>query len=291
MLQKEERQPVAADPNPPVVQGIIRDAEKNLSDPDSAIHFALWAKLYQEMTTAEFTAFHTALQRKTYQPEELIIARGDQQALLFFFDSGTVNLVRNQPGEEIHLSAAGAGDLIGSDVFLSGDPWNLSLYAREAVRAHIFDLENLMAMRVDFPQLAEKIFTFCAAHDVLQTLLRVLDDPDIAGTESTRLKRAGKSKKPANDKTQQGIILRKLRSGLCFTSPGRATEKIARLLGNQLLLKVRMSSGAAESRSATIVGTVRSTIRPGESILFVRFLQPLADTRYSCESIEFTESA
>jgi CRP-like cAMP-binding protein len=288
--QKEEGRAVAEASNPPGSQDIIRDAEKNLSDPDSAIHFALWTKLYQEMTTEEFTAFHTALQRKTYQPEELIIGRGDQQALLFFFDSGAVNLVRNQKGEEVHLSAAVAGDLIGSDVFLSGDPWNLSLYARESVRAHIFDLEDLMAMRVDFPQLAEKIFTFCAAHDVLQALLRVLDDPDTAGTESTRLERPGRSKKPASEKAQQGIILKKMRGGLCFTSPGRATEKIGRFLGDQLQLRVRMSSGNAEGRPATIVGTVRSVIRPGESILFVRFLHPLADSRYSCETIEFPET-
>lgn len=289
--QKEESQPVGESSNPLGSKDIIREAEKNLSDPGSAIHFALWAKLYQEMTTEEFTAFHTALQRKTYQPEELIIARGDQQPLLFFFDSGTVNLVRNQAGEEVHLSAAGAGDLIGSDVFLSGDAWNLSLYAGETVRAHVFDLENLMTMRVDFPQLAEKIFTFCAGHDVLQALLRVLDDPDGTGTESTRIEGGGRSKKSANDKPQQGIILRKLQGGLCFISPGKATEKIGRLLGDQLLLKVRMPSGIAESRPASIVGTVRSVIRPGEPVVFVRFLQPLTDTKYSCESIEFPETA
>ncbi len=288
---KEESQPVAEGSTPTGFQDIIRDAEKNLSDPDSAIHFALWAKLYQEMTTEEFTAIHTALQRKTYQPEELIIARGDQQALLFFFDSGTVNLVRNQKGEEVHLSTVGAGDLIGSDVFLSGDAWNLSLYAKETVRAHIFDLENLMAMRVDFPQLAEKIFTFCAAHDVLQALLRILDDPDTAGTESTHLERAGRSKKPANDKAQRGVILKKMQGGLCFTSPGKTTEKIGQLLGSQLLLRIRMSSGTLDSRPATIVGTVRSVIRPGETVLFIRFLQPLADTQYSCETIEFPETA
>ncbi len=178
----------------PSKNDIIQEAERNLTDPGSAIHFALWAKLYEEMTTEEFTAFHTALNLKTYLPDEMIASRGDLHAPLFFFDNGSVNLVRNQKGEEISLSPVGAGDLIGSDIFLTGEVWNLSLYAAEIVRARVFDLEKLMKLQVDFPRLAEKILTFCSGNDVIQTLLRVLDDPSIAGTENVHVQRGANSR-------------------------------------------------------------------------------------------------
>ncbi len=194
MSKTSDNRPDAEASKLPSKNDIIQEAERNLTDPGSAIHFALWAKLYEEMTTEEFTAFHTALNLKTYLPDEMIASRGDLHAPLFFFDNGSVNLVRNQKGEEISLSPVGAGDLIGSDIFLTGEVWNLSLYAAEIVRARVFDLEKLMKLQVDFPRLAEKILTFCSGNDVIQTLLRVLDDPSIAGTENVHVQRGANSR-------------------------------------------------------------------------------------------------
>ncbi|MBU1568320.1 MAG: hypothetical protein KJ630_22185 [Proteobacteria bacterium] len=291
LSRRDENVTVAAETSSsPSKNDIIQEAQKNLADPSSAIHFTLWAKLYEEMTTEEFTVFHTALNKRTYLPNEMIVANGDLQAPLIFFDNGTVNLVRNPKGEEVYLSAIGAGDVIGSDIFLTGEAWNLSLYARDIVRARVFDLEKLMKLQVDFPNLAEKILTFCSNNDVIQSLLRVLDDSDIAGTESVSIKREGRTKKAADDKQQQGTILKKLKGGLCFILPVKAAEKINAFLENQLRLSVRLSSGSVDALPATIVGTMRFVAKPKESVVFVRFSQPLPDAHYVCENIEFTES-
>jgi hypothetical protein len=287
LSKKVENVPVAETAKTLSKKDIIDEAGKNLKDPSSAIHFAIWEKLYEEMSTEEFTAFHTALSLKTYLPNEMIIARGDLQAPLFFFDSGSVNLVRNQDGEEVYLSAIGAGELIGSDIFLTGEPWNLSLYAREIVRVRVFDLENLMKMQVYLPQLAEKILAFCSGHDVLQTMLRILDNPDIAGTESVYIQRESLYNKSADNKAQQGTILRKLKGGLCFSFPVKNSEKINLLLENQVRLSVRLSSGTADSLPATLVGIMRFVAKPAKAIAFVRFTQPLANALYLCEGIEF----
>ena len=117
----------------------------------------------------------------------------------------------------------------------------------------------------------------------------MLDDPSIAGTENVRVQREGKSNKSADDKIQQGTILRKLKGGLCFTLPVKASEKISTLLENQLRLSVRLSSGSVDSPSAKIVGIMRFVAKPTESVVFVRFLQPLPDLHYICENLEFLE--
>jgi CRP-like cAMP-binding protein len=288
-LEKAERQPVTDTSGTPSKEDIIQKAKKNLTDPGSAIHFTIWAKLYEEMTTEEFTAFHTALKLKTYQPNELIIARGDLQAPLFFFDHGSVNLVRNLVGEEVDLSPIGAGDLIGSDIFITGQAWNLSLYAKEVVTARVFDLEHLLKMQVDFPHLAGRLFSFCSRYGFLQSLLRVFDQHDPAIMESTNILRKDSSRKSADDKIQQGKILKKLRGGLSFSLPTKAHAKNNLLLENQLKLSIRLSSGVVDVLPATIIGTMRTVAMPKESAVFVRFLHPLPDSLYACDYIEFLE--
>jgi CRP-like cAMP-binding protein len=288
-LEKDHKEPVTDTSGTASKEDIIRKAKKNLADPGSAIHFTIWARFYEEMTTEEFTAFHTALKVKTYQPSELIIARGDLQAPLFFFDQGSVNLVRNLGGEEVHLSPIGAGDLIGSDIFLTGQAWNLSLYAKEVVTARVFDLENLLKMQVDFPHLASRLFSFCSRYDILQSLLRVFDQHDPVIMESTNILSKGSSRKSADGKIQQGKILKKLRGGLSFSLPIKAYAKNDLLLENQLKLSIRLSSGVVDVLPATIIGTMRTMAMPKESAVFVRFLQPLPDSLYACDNIEFME--
>ncbi len=287
-MSKVEENPTNSDRSKrPNKKDIINEAKRNLTDPNSANHFALWAKLYEEMSAEEFTVFHTTLKLKKYQPNELIIARGDLQAPLFLLNSGTVNLVRNLRGEEVTLSPIGPGDLIGSDIFLTGEAWNLSLYAKDVVSAHVFDLEQLLKLQVDFPNLAEKIFTFCSRYDVLQNMLRILDTPTTAGTDSTHVKRKNGVKKPGDEKIQQGTIVRKMKGGLCFSLPVKKHEKINIPLKSKLNLSVRLSSGILDVLSATVVGTIQSVALPTEALVFVRLLLPLDDSQYKCENIEF----
>ncbi len=286
-----EQPAVVEEGDRPSKADIIRDAEKNLADPTTANHFTIWAELYEEMSTEEFTAFHETLSHKTYQPEEMIVASGDLQAPLFFLDRGTVDLVRKVEGEEVHLSSLGAGDVIGSDIFLTGDAWNISLYARDKVYAHIFDLEDLLKLQVHFPHLAEKLFAFCSSYDVLPALLRVLDEPDSPGFDTVRILRNGIQKKDeTKDGELQGSVLKKMKGGLCFTLSVNASDKIGVLLENQLRLGIQISAGADLSLAATIIGTRRITSRPEEAIVFIRFFQPLPEDRYTCKSIEFPKS-
>jgi len=144
-----------------------------------------------------------------------------------------------------------------------------------------------MKMQVYLPQLAEKILTFCSGHDVLQSLLRTLDRPDIAGTESVHIQRESLYDKSADDKLQQGTILRKLKGGLCFSLPVKTSEKISPILESQLRLSFRSSSGIVDSLPATVVGIMRFVAKPTKSIAFVRFTQPLVNAQYLCENIEF----
>jgi hypothetical protein len=184
--------------------------------------------------------------------------------------------------------------MIGSDVFLSGDAWNLSLTANEEVTAHIFDLENLLRLQIDHPRLAEKIFAYCEQYDVLPSLLRVLDEPDGEVGETVSLHRDGVDsiieQQPAERQEMNSTVLKKLAGGLCFSIPVKDGEQTAHLPGNQVRLGIRLASGAIRSVTATIIGAVRTLLYPNQAIIFVRFAQPFGSVSYCCENIEFSES-
>lgn len=281
----------------PIARNSDREETRPLrtADPVEEAHFNLWADLYEQMTTNEFSAFHEALNHRSFQPEQTIVAAGDIQAPLFFFDRGSVTLSRqDREGEESHFSPLGAGEMIGSDVFLSGDAWNLSLTAGEEVTAHIFDLENLLRLQIDHPQLAEKIFTYCEQYDVLPSLLRVLDESDEEAAETVNLHRDGvdsiNEQQPAARREMSSTVLKKLAGGLCFSLQIKTGEVLSHLPGNQVRLGIRLATGAIRSVTATIIGVVRTLSYPGQAIVFVRFAQPFGSASYRCENIEFSES-
>ena len=242
-------------------------------------HLEVWHSLYTSLSEAESRAFRAALKFRSYQPGEMVVARGNLQPSLHLFDSGTVRLARNKSGEESCLTDLGAGDLVGSDVFLSGEPWNLSLYAGKELSAHIYNLENLLETHVDHPQLADKVLGFCAAQDLLPGMLRILDEAAPPSEETTRfIKMHGVS--------EQVVILQKLRAGLNFLLPAKRSEKINKLLHNRLRLSLRLSTGAEVTIVATIIAAVRTVAKPLEAGVFVRFLEPVNDARYQCQGIE-----
>lgn len=246
-------------------------------------HCTVWSRLYSTMTEEESRAFRAALKYRAYQPGELVVARGNLEPSLHMFDTGTVRLGRNKAGEEAFLKDMGAGDLIGSDIFLSGEPWNFSLYAGKELTAHVFDLENLLRTHVEFPQLAEKILSYCSVHDILPGMLRVLDSQQ-APREMAQLV---KTQKP----TELAKILQKQKAGLSCLAPVKHTEKLNRLLHSPLNITLRLSSGDVHTAAATVIGIVRTAARPSEAVLFAQFHKTLSDNLFLCKSIDFAEMA
>jgi CRP-like cAMP-binding protein len=246
-------------------------------------HLEVWKKLYALLNKDEIATFCNSLKHRSYQPGEMVVARGNLQPSLHLFDSGNVRLARNKSGEEAYFQEMGAGELIGSDIFISGEPWNLSLYAGKNLTAHVYNLENLIDTHVDHPQLADKILGYCSSHDILPGMLKILDATPNQSQEMTRLT------KP-HGVSEQVAILQKLRAGLSYLIPAKRTEKISRLLHSRLALTLLLSSGESRVVEATIIGVIRTVAKPAEAMVFVRFVTPLDDSLYLCHGIASAEA-
>ncbi len=264
----------------PVILKKVEDLPKTK---EMTHHLEVWKKLYAIMSDDEISTFRSSLKYRTYQPGEMVVARGNLQPSLHLFDSGTVRLARNKSGEEAYFEEMGAGELIGSDIFLSGEPWNLSLYAGKNLTAHVYNLENLIDTHVDHPQFADKILGYCASHDILPGMLKILDaSPDLA-QEKTRLT------KP-HGVSEQATILQKLPAGLSYVIPAKRSEKISRLLHSRLALTLLLSSGESRVVEATVIGVIRTVAKPSDAMVFVRFATPLDDALYLCHGVASVEA-
>ncbi len=244
-------------------------------------HSKVWSRFYAAMTEEETRAFRAVLKFRTYQPGEMVVARGNPDPCLHLFDTGTVRLGRVKAGEEAYFKDMGAGDLIGSDIFLSGEPWNVSLYAGKELSAHVFNLEDLIQTHVHFPQLADKILSYCSANDILPSMLRKLNGPQLSPQERVQFVRT-------NGPDKQATILQKLQGGLMYLAPVKDNEKIYRQLHSSLKIAMRLSSGGVHSTAATVIGIMRTNANPSEATVFAQFQEPQADTLYICESIKVT---
>jgi CRP-like cAMP-binding protein/HEAT repeat protein len=285
-----KKSPISANPRPQKAQKTpaarpvaVKKVEDLLKTKEMAHHLEVWKKFYTLLNKDEIATFCSSLKHRSYQPGEMVVARGNLQHSLYLFDSGNVRLARNKSGEEAYFQEMGTGDLIGSEIFISGEPWNLSLYAGKNLTAHEYNLENLIDTHVDHPQLADKILGHCDSHDILPGMLKVLDASVNLSQEMTRLN------KP-HGVSEQVAILQKLRAGLSYLIPAKRTEKISRLLHSRLALTLLLSSGESRGVEATIIGVIRTVAKPSEAMVFVRFDTPLEDSLYLCHGIASAEA-
>ena len=257
--------------------------EEEGDSPEMKRHRQVWEKFYAILDDEERRAFRGALKFRRYQPGEMVMARGNLQPSLHLFDTGTVRLARNKAGEESAFIDLNGGDMIGSDIFLSGEPWNLSLYAGKELTAHVYNLENLLETHLGLPELAEKVLGYCACHDILPGMLKIADHPEDMVSERARLHG------PQGDK-EEAMILHKLPAGLSALLPVAATGKLDRMLRQRFDLTLSLPSGASPVVRATVIGVVRTLAEPNRATVFLQFQEPLQDSRYLCREIAYNHS-
>jgi CRP-like cAMP-binding protein len=256
-----------------------KTSEQLPQSPEMRRHTQVWSDLYATMSAEENQAFRKALKFRTYQPGEMVVARGNIQASLHLFDSGIVRLTRNKSGEEAYFRDMGTGNLIGSEIFLSGEPWNLSLYAGKDLTAHIYNLENLLLTHIDLPNLADKILGFCSTRDILPGMLKALGASSKKFEETVRFSKR-------NGASEQIVIMQKLRTGLSFILPRTRTEKLGNMLRDTLEISIMLSSGTGAVVRATIASVIRTVANPTETLVFAHYDRPMNDALYLCQSVK-----
>ena len=121
-----------------------------------------WAEIYDFLTTEEFNALYSSMERVTYAANESIVAQGDPQQRLYFVNKGRVKLFfRDLHGNDILLKIVGPGEVFGVDSFFKASVWTVEVASVGMVDAFVLTQEALRKCQNTFPGIETKLQDFC----------------------------------------------------------------------------------------------------------------------------------
>ncbi len=159
--------------DPMALTEIIRSGEIIEQEKTGAIsrdQLQTWARLLDRLTPEEFSAIYHELERRTYQPEEVIVNQGDRNDELFFIDHGSVKVSYTRGDREIFVTSLNAGEIAGEN-FFSPSFWTISLTALTPTRISVLKQGSFARWHNEYPGLESKLRDFYDRCNNIQVLL------------------------------------------------------------------------------------------------------------------------
>ena len=110
--------------DPMAVNEIVKTGEAIEAEKADAIdkdHLAVWADLYDKLTTEESNALFYGLRPANYPADHMIYQQGDKRSHLYFIDEGRLKMFYRQKDKTILLKTLETGDIFGEDTFFFSD--------------------------------------------------------------------------------------------------------------------------------------------------------------------------
>lgn len=143
---------------------IIRAAELIEEEKQASIdkgHLEIWAKLYDVLTTEEFSTLYHCFEHRRYDNEEVVVNQGDLQTSLFFINSGKIKLFFREDGGDVLVKTMVRGEVLGAGAFFDASVWTISAASLGTSEVSALRLENLLRWKEDYPALESKLNDFC----------------------------------------------------------------------------------------------------------------------------------
>lgn len=253
-------------------------------------HLLVWSKLYEQMSTEEVSDFFAALKPVVYQANEEIVHQGDGVTDLFFIDSGFAGITHFDENSEVLLTSLQTGDLIGSEGFVQGVNWSVSLLAQTELQVRILRREAYAELLEKHPDFDEKIRYYSNHYDVVPYLINISDNDAQPAIGSDLEVCSGSilvddSGEPVVD-TVQGALQYVARGGYCFSLPFIHEENPVTVLGRQVSSDIDLPDGSQRRCFGVIAGAGRHDWNERMMYLYVKFYHPLEKADFSCSRLE-----
>ncbi len=160
--------------DPMALTEIIRSGEIIEQEKTGAIsrdQLQTWSKLLDMLTPEEFSAIYHELERRMYQPEEVIVHQGDRNDELFFIDHGSVKVSYTRGDREIFVTSLNAGEIAGEN-FFNPSFWTISLTALTPARISVLKQGSFARWHSEYPGLESKLRDFYDRCNNIQDLLQ-----------------------------------------------------------------------------------------------------------------------
>lgn len=134
-------------------------------------HLEIWNKLYDVLTTEEFSTLYHSLKHKVYRGEEVIVTQGALQTSLFFINSGKVKVYYEGQGHEMVIKTMGSGEIFGAGAFFDASVWTFSVASVGASEISTLRLDKMEEWREEYPGLETKLQDFCRKFERIEDYL------------------------------------------------------------------------------------------------------------------------
>jgi CRP-like cAMP-binding protein len=168
-------------------------AREKIENIDSG-HLEVWSKLYDALTTQEFSEVFEHLEHKKYLTEESIVKQGEVQNALFFVNSGEVKVYYKDEGNDFLIKTMHSGEIFGADAFFESSVWTMSVASVGDSNISSLQVDTRQRWAKEFPKLEEKLLRFCEQFERVESLIiksskdrRVHKRHQFGGTVSTVL--------------------------------------------------------------------------------------------------------
>ncbi len=164
--------------DPMALSEIIRAAELIEEEKQASInkgHLEVWAGLYDVLTTEEFSTLYHSLEHRHFDNEQVIVSQGEQQASLFFINSGKVKLFFRDEGSDVLVKTMIPGEILGAGSFFDASVWTISAAALGPADISLLPLGNLERWQENYPALESKLNDFCRNFERIDQFFKKAD--------------------------------------------------------------------------------------------------------------------
>lgn len=148
----------------PMALDIIVKAAKIIDNEKIAVidegHLATWSDLLEIIDLNEFSGLYHSLEHRWFADGEMIAGRGSAQSVLYFINSGRVELFLHEDEKDVPVRTMGQGEILGADFFFEASIWTINARSLGA-ELSCLELDRLQQYQTDFPALEANLYDFC----------------------------------------------------------------------------------------------------------------------------------
>lgn len=123
-------------------------------------HLATWSDLLEVIDLKEFSGLYHSLEHRWFADGEMIAGRGSAQSVLYFINSGRVELFFHEDEPDVPVRTMGQGEILGADSFFEASVWTTNARSLGAELSYL-ELDRLQQWQTDFPALEANLYDFC----------------------------------------------------------------------------------------------------------------------------------
>lgn len=225
----------------------------------AGVNIELWSELIDRFGVAEGKAFISLMHHEEVAKGNIVVSAGESDHVLYFLETGFINLHCRWAGKEHFLKRVGPGTILGAEQFFSPSVWTVTLQAATDLGLQVIDGSEFSEIADVHVNLESTLRNYCEKGIDIPEILKMTGDerrefPRFAVplfTRSILIDPFGNLGK----RSFRGELVDISRKGLCFVI------KISSRTNGKLLLGRRFHCSIEESGQLTLASCSGRIVR------------------------------